>query len=98
MKINLHLNRILSFSGLAWGYVLANTVKYYLYDLSGFNMYWTVKDPGFTSVMSYYFQLVFGGYVIPILLIAAVLDKLLWPYFYRTEVKEIREIELAEHY
>ena len=98
MKFNLHLNRLLSFSGLAWGYVLANTVKFYLYDIGGFDLHWTIKDPSFYAEMSSYLRLVLGGYMVPILLVAAGLDKMLWPYFYRTEVKEIREIELAEHY
>jgi hypothetical protein len=98
MKMNLHLNRLLSFSGLAWGYVIANTVKFYLYDIGGFNQHWTIKDPSLYAETSMFFELVFGGYIVPMLLAAAGIDKMLWPYFYRTEVKEIREIELAEQY
>ena len=98
MKFNLHLNRLLSLSGLVWGYVRANTIKYYLYNLSGFNMHWTAPNPSLTALIDSYSELVFCGYVVPILLASAGLDQMLWPYFYRTEVKEIREIELAEYY
>jgi hypothetical protein len=49
MKMNLHLNRLLSFSGLVWGYVIANTVKFYLYDIGGFNQHWTGEGGGGSS-------------------------------------------------
>ena len=92
MKTDLQLNRFLSATSLVLGFIVCTMVKFYLYNVKGFGLVWNEKHPGSMEQFKEFLELTLGGYTLLVLAAAVLADKFLWPYFYRKEVKEIREI------
>ena len=92
MNTNLILCRLLSFTSLAIGWLAARILKFYLYNIEGFGMVWNVKPVPFSSEFSFFIHTVLGQHIL-ILGVALILDKLVWPIFFRDEVAELKAIQ-----
>lgn len=93
MRIDLNLNRLLSFTSLVIGWIGACSIKFYLYNVEGFGRHWT--GPGnvtFSEQASAYFNLAITWNGVLALFAAIALDWFLWPYFFRDEVHEVNQI------
>ncbi len=79
------LSRFLSLTMIANVWLSLNLLKFYVYNVAGWDQRWVTKHPTFWAQAKAFWDLSLSHYWLWIIA-AYVVDRYLWPYIFRKEV------------
>jgi len=90
-KILYNLGRLFRLSPLINLWIFAQVLKYQLGGLRAFELGFNGENNFFTP-LTHYWHIIGGWKILLLLYLCSMLDRFLWPYFWREEFKKIRTI------